>query len=797
MIRFFRNTRTLLILFMLPSLTFSQQDRPFTIAGKIVNENRQPLPGATIYVSGQSIGTTSDERGAYVLSFPREKSVQLVFQCMGYKKQTRTIRFDGADDIQLNIRLEPEILNLPGVEVSEKKYEPSAGVYEIKPTEIRAIPGFYTDALSVVKTLPGVISNNEMSNTFHVHGGSSNDNLILLESIRLPQPQQIRNSYQEGMSQINPALVKNFQLMTGGFSARYGEKMHSVLLADYKTSAERPLQGDFEFGLINAGLTLSGRAFGSGYWAIAGRWADTGSILQTLQTQGQYRPTYADVQIVSRMPLNYRHRLSVIGLFLRNQFTLTPENYRAQYDVLGINYNQFQINYTGEEKSAFHSDLVSLTLESMLTSDLKMAQSLTIAKNKEVDRVDLTGDIYQQQNLDYYTGAAETTEYLSTEVEFRNNRLDETTVSYQNELTYSAPKHTIYCGLSARQHTFQDHLEERLGINTFVSGDTVYSRAQSYAFQSEARLNNLSFILYGEAQWNLSHRLEAQSGLRAHYFSYNRQLTVDPRLRLKWTLAPETWLAASWGIYSQPPEYRELRDSNHTLLTDVRAQQSNKSVLSFYHQNSSGSLSRIEVFYLTQEHLIPYDFEDIFIQYQPELSGSGKAYGLNVYWYGKLNQRLNSWVSYTYLVSRQRIPELGQNEFPSPTDQRNTVSVVLQDDMPNIPNMQAHLRVLFGSGYPYTAYTDRLDEQTGIYYPEAYNRMGYRMAYYRRLDVGLSYSRRFWTRVNTKLMFEIFNIFDFRNVLSYKFFILQSGDWQEVRNNLSRRLFNFRVNVMF
>ncbi|MFZ5515443.1 MAG: TonB-dependent receptor [Candidatus Zhuqueibacterota bacterium] len=797
MFPFFRYSIALSILLLLPGMIFSQQARTYTIAGKIVNEKNQPLQGVNIFVSGQSIGTTTDERGAYKITLANNASLTLMFQFIGFKKQSRTIRFDGSNHIQLNIALVPEILSMPGVEVSEQKYEPNVGIYEIKPTEIRTIPGFYSDALSVVKTLPGVISNNEMSNTFHVHGGSSNDNLILLESIRLPQPQQIRNSYQEGFSQINPSLVKNFQLMTGGFSARYGEKMHSVLIADYKNSAEKPVQGEFEVGLINAGLTISGRAFGSGYWAIAGRWADTGAILQTLQTEGQYHPKFMDLQVVGRIPLTYRHRLSVIGMLLRNQFVLTPEKYRADYSVFGMMYNQFEIDYNGNERSDFNSNLVSLTLESLLTSDLKMAQSLMFTKNEELDRVDLTGDVYNRQNIQYDSGNAESTEYLSTEVEFRNNSLHENTMSYQNELTYSSPNHALYFGVGARRHSFRDHLEERMHISAVTSGDTVFTRQQSYDFHSSARLDNFSYILYGEDRWTLPGQLEAQYGLRVHYFSYNKQLTVDPRLQLKWTFSPDTWLAASWGIYSQPPQYRELRDSNHTLLTNVRAQQSNKSVLSFYHHTSRATISRVELFYITQKHLIPYDFEDIFIQYQPELTGSGRAYGLNVHWYGKLNQRLNSWLSYTYLVSRQRIPGLGNDEFPSPTDQRNTVSVVLQDDMPNIPNMKAHVRVLFGSGYPYTAYTAKLDEETGIYYPESFNRMGYRMAYYRRMDVGLSYSKRLWKSVDAKMMFEIFNIFDFRNVLSYKYFILQSGHWQDVRNNLSRRIFNFRVNILF
>lgn len=795
--KFFRHFLYFTFIVLIPAFVFSTPKKSLIISGKVTDEKNLPLQGVNIYIADHSIGTTSDEDGYFKLSVRDFDKIQITFQFIGYKKQTRTIQFRGQSSVQLSIQMEQDIVALDGVEISEKKYEPNAGIYEIKAAEIRTIPGFYSDALSVVKTLPGVVSNNEMSNTFHVHGGSSNDNLIMLESIRLPQPQQIRNSYQEGMSLINPSLVQNFQLMTGGFSARYGGKMHSVLLTDYKKSTDRRFQGEAELSLINAGLTLSGRAFGSGYWALAGRWADTGFILNTLQTEGQYRPKYMDMQFIARIPLNYRHKLNIIGLFLKNQFTLTPEDYRAQYGVLGMIYNQFQINYDGQEQSKFDASVISLSLKSLLTSELNMTQTLNFIKSNELDRVDLTGDLYHQQNVQYGSDNAEQIEYVSTEKESRNNSLNVTTGSYQNELTYSFNTHRVHFGWAIRRYLFKDHLEESTTIRVKTSSDTLTSNQQSYSFNTSGRLNHHSYILFAEENWSISQMMELQGGIRAHYFTYNEQLSLDPRLRLKWNFSPNTWLATSWGIYSQPPEYRELRDSEHNLLSNVRAQQSNKSVLSFYHRNTSQTIARIELFYMTQKNLIPYDFEDIFIQYQPEYTGSGESYGMNIHLYGKLNQRLNSWLSYTYLVSTQQIPALGEKEFPSPTDQRHTVSLVLQDDMPKFPGMRAHMRVLYGSGYPYTAYTAKLDEETGIYYPAAYNRMGYRMAYYRRIDVGLSYSHTFYDRVNAKLMFEIFNIFDFRNVLSYKYFVLQTGSWQVVRNNLSRRIFNFRVNISF
>ena len=640
-------------------------------------------------------------------------------------------------------------------------------------------------------------SNNEMSNIFHVRGGSGNDNLLLLEGISLSQPREIRNSYQESISLIHPAFLQSFQLMAGYFPARYGEKLHSLLSAEYRRSTDKPIRGEAEMSLFGAGIMLEGKMLGSGYWGVAGRWVDKSLVLGSLQTKGDYNPKYYDIQLVSRIPLSSKHKLNLFGIILKNNFDFTPKDLKGQYDVGSGSYNEFHTKFDGLRQSLFQSSAFSAMLESRISTAVKMKNYVIMSYIKENDKEDLISQTYHRFNVLYETNEAENGEFLSKQFEFRNNIFSEKSITYKSELTITVPEHVLQLGGYVNRRSFNDHLEEALNISYESHTDTIESSQSNSSFIDSARLLNNSYVMYGEDTWRPSARFSVNYGIRAHYFTYNTEWSIGPRLCLKYTNSPKTWLAVAWGQFSQPPQYREFRDSNHNLLTNVKSQRANQTVISFYHRNRNQTEIRAEAYYIDLTRLIPFDYEDIFLKYQPEYHGTGRTYGLSLYLYRKFNKRLNTWLGYNYMVSRQRIKELGDEIFPGPTDQRHTLSIVLQDDMPNLPNMRVHTRVLFGSGYPFTAYRAEKNIETGLYFPVESKRLGLRMPYYRRIDAGFSYDAKVFERYDLRIALEIFNIFDFRNLLSYKFFILQDGHVQMIRNNFARRLYNLRINFSF
>ena len=785
----------LLLTIMVPHQNLAKSLNTKTIYGKVVDEDKKPLVGVNITVAYSKVGTTTDQNGHYVLEIKGADKVRLLFEFMGYQAVSRTIYFSRKNRYELNVTMKTKVLEMDAIEVEEKKYEPEVSTFEIEAGELRTIPDFQGDVLRAVKTLPGIGSNNELSNTYHVQGGSSNDNLILLEGIRLPQPRQVRNSYQEGMSPLNPALLKNMQIMTGDFSAAYGEKLYSVLLTEYHQTAARPFQGELELSLINAGLMLEGQLPQDGYWAVAARRSDTRLILSTLQTEGDFRPRFYDVQAILRYPLTPQHQLNLFGILLNNDFQVEPKEYASQYG--GTMYNEFRTELEGKEQALFRTALLGLRVESQLTSAIRMRNYITFSNSRENDRVGLSGNTVERRNVNYETGEVGEIKQYGSHEEYRDNQLQESLLAYQNEVVFPLATHVLQFGGKIQRHYFRDQIEEmyRLYLNS-ESGE-VESTQQRILVESAGKLTNHSFVAFGEDNWQVSPLFSVNVGLRSFYFSYNKKWLLSPRLRLKWLFDINTWLSAAWGHYTQPPEYREFRDSEYRLLDDVPTQQGQKAVISYYHQNDNGTVFRAEGYYIRLNELIPYNFEDIFVQYEPEYQASGQTYGLSLYLFGKFNRRLNSWFSYNYMVARQKIPELQPGTVPSPTDQRHTVSMVFQDDMPEVPGMRLHTRVLFGSGYPFSSYTNRQDPETGIYYPVEFRRMGLRMAYYRRLDLGMSYEHPLSKHLRYKIAFEIFNAFDFRNVLSYKIYVLPEGGIERVRNNLSRRIYNVRLTVGF
>lgn len=790
------HSRIFVFLLLIITTPLLAQRTDYIVSGKVVDENQKPLVGVNIYDTFHKIGTTTDVNGQYQIKYKNALNCKLEFKFIGYKTETRILNFFPKNRLTLNISLKPDVLKMQQVEITEKKFDPEVGSYEIKIPELRTIPGFFSDALTAVKTLPGVGSNNEMSNTFHVHGGSANDNLLLLEGIELPQPKQIRNSYQEGMSPLNPALIQNFQLITGGFPARYGGKLHSVVLSEYRQSAPKLLTGEVEVSFLNSSATLEGQLGHDGYWAVASRYANNALILKTLQKKGDFTPEFFDLQGILRFPISSRHRLSLLGIYLNNQFSFSPSSFSAQYNVaLGI-YDEFRTEFQGDEKARFRAGILSTLLESKLTPSLQLHQALSFQRIEELDRVNLTSATEQRLGVDYLTGMASQTLPYDTQIEFRDNFLKTRKMIYQNELKLVRKNHIFNLGMQVEQHDFRDQIYDSLRIAITAAADST-TPVKRRKFYSNQRSNETSFTLFAGDTWHPLPVLDLDLGIRTHYFSYNRQTTISPRFRIKWAYTPKNWLSFSTGQYVQPPEYREFRGSDFQIVPNVRAQEAWRSVVAWHKQTANNTEIRIEGYFIRLNRLIPYEYEDIFIRYQTEYPATGQTYGATFYMYGKLNQRLNSWLSYHYMVARQNAPGLHDGNFATPTDQRHTVSMVLEDDMPQVPGMRLHSRVLFGSGYPFTAYSLMQNPETEIYEAIPVNPMKLRMAYYRRLDMGFSYSRKITDRYRLRLLFEVFNIFNFRNVLAYKIYVLQSGQIERVRNTLSRRMVNFKINLSF
>ena len=274
----------------------------------------------------------------------------------------------------------------------------------------------------------------------------------------------------------------------------------------------------------------------------------------------------------------------------------------------------------------------------------------------------------------------------------------------------------------------------------------------------------------------------------------SKQNVWQPRVNLIYRRNGATQFRLAWGRYAQPPRYHEFRDTQNNIFPETRAQIATHYVASLQHFKKNDSEYRVQAFYKNLSRIIPYKLDDIFFRYQPELQASGRIYGGSAWWRGRPIPRLESWLTYTWMDTKQNI--LGEGESRLPSDQTHTFAAVLQDYMPEFPNSQAHLRFVFGSGYPYTAVGTTAIENGKRELVEG-RRNGFRLRFYRRLDVGFSKTFPLANERSARAVFEVFNMFDFRNLLTYDVFIDGQGVAAITPLNLSRRLFNLRMDVKF
>jgi len=325
------------------------QESHHKISGKIIDaQSRQPLVGANIVAEDSSVGVTSNRRGEFTLKIsPRVGS--LTVQYIGYQP-ARVFLHPAAADTFVTVALLAAPIALPDVNIEAEREPPVSNRVRLESRELRAIPDFTGDVLAAMKSLPGVASNNEMTGGFSAQGGSPEENLILLEGLEINRPLRLRTSSQENIAPINKMLVENLTFTAGGFPARFGERLSSVMSAHYRERSDRKLRGEAELSLLNVDLMLEGQPNTRWHWAIATRVSDRRLLLRTLQTDGEFSPRAYDVQGILHGRLSRRHRRQLLALHGENIFTATPESQQTSSQIGLFQFVNFRTSFAGHEK---------------------------------------------------------------------------------------------------------------------------------------------------------------------------------------------------------------------------------------------------------------------------------------------------------------------------------------------------------------------------------------------------------------------------------------------------------------
>ncbi len=790
-----------------------------TVEGRVTQAATEaPLPGATVLVAGTNYGTAADGEGRYALRVP-EGRYALRVSAVGFAARTDSITVRRDRSVRWDVALEETTLALEGVTVRERAAPPvEAGVYTLDPEHVQNIPAPFHGGFRALKVLPGVATNNELSSQYSVRGGGYNENLIFINGFEVYMPFRPRQGEQEGLGLLNPDLARNITLYTGGFPARYGGKLSSALEVEYKQPQDQPLHGAVDLSLLDASASTSASALDGRLGGSLGvRKAQAERFFGTQELKGDYQPDFFDIQGTAAFRIAPGHVLEALGLWVDHEFRLDPSSKRTYYGILSQNpeipsdLKSVYTDYEGAERDGYATRFGGLRLTNRLTERLTAAHDLALFQTEETERYRISGQSVLSR-VD--PGSGQETPIGYGEQEDRaDNRVAVRTLTGRGRYGLTLRRHAFEAGWHVRRLRFEDRLSEELARIRFRP-DGTRERLILGAARDSATVTTAQAGLYVQDAIDAlpaSDRLLLTGGLRADYYALNGQWTLSPRLSARYQLTEATTLTGAAGVYYQHPTYRELRGRPEAetdalaLNRDLRAQRSVQFVLGGEHFLPEKRLYlRAEAFYKHLTHLISYDVENVRVLYSGHNDARGFTYGLDVQLRGEFVPGLESWFNYSFLVSRARFREAFQTEYnqglvPRPADQRHTFSAYVQDYVPGDRSWKLHLRLLFGSGLPYTPPVRGAEVAGGVYYQIPGPRNAQRFNEYRRIDVGATKTVTVFERgsgdapVELSLTAEVLNIFDMTNTVAYTW----DGAFNRIPTRLTPRTINARLRITF
>ncbi len=813
----------LLILIFFSTLVYGinlNADEP-VVYGYVYNDYGDPLEMVTVAVLNTSIGTTTDETGYYELKIEPGKEHTIAYSYMGYKRKEKQVKLSPGQRKKKDITLEYRATFLPDVEIRDDKTF-STHITRIDPKHVQKLPGPASGVEGLLRTFPGVSSASELTTQYSVRGGSFDENLVYVNGIEIYRPFLIRSGEQEGLSFVNSDLVSSINFSAGGFDAQYGDKMASVLDINYKTPQE--FGGSVTMSLLEGSMHLEGKAFNSenlGY-LIGVRHKSNQYLLSTLDVEGDYNPSFTDVQAFFTYKLNNRLSLDFLGNYSLNNYYFEPEVQETSFGHFD-DPRQLTIYFDGQEVDRFETTLGALSLNYDYSNDLSLQLISSACQSDENETFDILGQ-YRMYEVGTDFGEDDFGEpvgrplaagtflnharnYLNAIVwniehkgmwEQENNLL-RWGIKYQHEDIYDRLREWTL--IDSAGYSIPTHPEDKIILNDFVDANInlTSNRFSGYIQNNYEFLND-----YG--------KFEFIGGIRANYWDFNNQLLISPRTTLLYIPKnnPNLSLRASAGLYYQPPFYRELRDMDGNLNKNIKAQESMHFVLGgeydFVAWNRPFKFTS-EIYYKHFDNLIPYDFDNVRIRYHAENKAKGYATGLDLRIHGEFVPNIDSWASLSLMKTEEKRTfdnqykdaQNNRPEFdytPRPTDQLINFSLYFQDFLPRNPSYQVHLGMFYGSGLPFG--------------PPSTDRQGdtLRMPPYRRVDIGFS-KQLIGENSNFSLenplrhiesmwiTAEIFNLLQINNTISYMWIKDVQNRQYAVPNYLTRRLLNVKLIARF
>lgn len=801
-----------------------------TLRGTITDLYGNPLDNVLVTSGANGTSDITSADGKFRLSLPSGRPTEVYVQHPSYKDTILTVTLKARQDTALEVALTPEGSLLDGVQITDH-YNDS--YTRIDPKTSFTMPTPNGGVESLIKSMPGTSSTNELSNQYSVRGGNYDENLVFVNDIQIYRPFLIRSAQQEGLSFVNLDLTQSVKFSAGGFEAKYGDKMSSVLDVEYKHPTT--YSGGFSASLLGGSVYAGGKVKDAFTFLIGVRYKTNSYILKSMETKGTYKPNFFDTQFFLTWKLAPKWSLELLGNLARNKYKFIPEDRTTRYGTLEQS-QQITIYYDGQEVDQYENYLGGLTLKFQPNERDLYKLILSSYYAKETETYDLQSqywlsDIQADMGSDDNNIVQETSiRGYGTFLEHARNRLTAMVTAADLRGIHSFPSNKVEWSIKAQNEIIRDYIKEwKLTDSsgyvipqpaTVPGVEVPYddpSRILDFGnyFSTVNQLNTLRMSGFVQSSWMIDEKQQFMlvSGLRAHFWSFNREFNVSPRFILSYTPDwKQQWVfRLKAGSYYQPPFYREMRRPDGTLNEHIKSQHSYQVALSGDYDlriwNRPFHLS-MEAYYKYMTDLISYKIDNVQIIYSGENDAKGYATGFDIKLSGEFIRGIESWISLSLMKTAEDLLHdyyydadgnyVEPGYIRRPTDQRFAINVFFQDHVPFFTPLRVHLNLVFASGLPFGAPNAQRYQQTLT------------TPWYRRVDVGFSYMFLEETRdrmkhksgflraiKNAGLFLEVYNILGINNVSSYMWIKDINNIMSAVPNYLSPRLINLKLAVEF
>lgn len=813
-------------------LSASAQKKFAFVSGKVMDANENPIANVSVILLGKTAGILTNDSGYFKIKVSAEKTLALVFSHTGYTETQKNFFLSENEEENIKVIMEKGGKTLETVIIGETRERIETGLSKINPKSALALPSTVGGVEGLIKILVG--SNNELTSQYNVRGGNYDENLMYINDFEIFRPYLVRSGQQEGLSFINPELAKNVNFYNGGFQAKYGDKMSSVLDIQYKKP--KNFAGSAYVSLLEQGFHLEGNAKKGNITYIVGvRNKSNRNLLSSQETTGAYIPNSTDVQGYITYKLSDKFQLELLGNLSATKFTLIPESAKKTSSVFSPLFTSnlgLDIYFSGKEKDGYNTNLIGISAIHQPNKKLRLKWMLSRFNNKENENFDITGEyLFGDRDFDNTSSTfGQITNPLGAGLyqNYGRNELNIEVWNASHKGSYDKGKHFIQWGNTFEQTKIIDKLYEWEYQDSAGYSLPVNTGRLNTFYNSNASLSIQKYNGYVQDNINFKSKksdITLQAGIRYNYNSLNKELLFSPRVQVSikpsWKRDVIFKLAA--GTYNQPPFYREIRKTDGTLNTAIKSQKSYQFVAGVDYNFKSGNRPfRIttEAYYKNLSDVIPYDIDNLRIRYQGANNAKAYAYGIETRLYGELVKDAESWFSIGLMRTKENINGDHYYQYTNaageiitsktvdrvivdsirnevgwlrrPTDRLITFGLFLQDYLSTNKNFKVHLNMIYGSNMSYNI-------------P---NSVKYRNALtidpYIRVDIGFSAlllseknKRRshnpFRSFENIWASFEVFNLIDRANTISYQLIKDFSNTTYSIPNRLTPRLINFKI----